>query len=121
MGGPHRELRKYPRSQRGFVGVEDRARPGVLNQVDNISCSGILCRTLEPMPVMTKMRIVLELPEPFNQRIETDGVVVRCDLERMEGDYFNVAILYQNLDGDAYELIKDYVEHDLAQAGEVES
>ena len=109
------DLRRYPRSSLGFVGVEDTLRPGVLNHVDNISCSGVLCRTSEPIPLMTKTRIVLELPRPNEQRIETDGVIVRCDRDSENGDHYNVAILYQRLSDDGYQAIKTYVDHDIAE------
>lgn len=121
MGKREKDLRKYPRSEGGFVGVEDPARPGVLNHVDNISCSGVLCQTVEPVPIMTKMRVVLELPEPFDQRLEAEGVVVRCDRDAEDGDVFSIAILYQHLDDESYELIKEYVEYDLAEKGQAES
>ena len=50
------ERRKHPRSRRGF---RQPAAPadGLINHVDNISCSGVLCRTHRPVAVMTKMEI----------------------------------------------------------------
>ena len=89
-----------------------------MNRVDNISCSGVLCRTAEPIPLMTKMSLVLELPGPDYQRIEAEGVVVRCDPhESSNGSEFSVAILYQNLDHESYAAIEVYVAQDLGPQG----
>jgi len=96
----------------------DASKPGVLNRVDNISCSGVLCRTDEPVAVMTKMSIILELPKPMDRRVQADGVVVRCDPERVSGEHFNVAILFQHLSDDDYEAIREYVDQDLTEKAE---
>ena len=45
------ERRRYPRSRRGFPAVLDESGPGVLNHVDNISGSGVLCHTVKPIPL----------------------------------------------------------------------
>ncbi len=109
------DLRRYPRSKSGFIGIEDASRPGVLNRVDNISCNGVLCQTAEPVPLMTKLRIVLELPRPVERRIETEGIVVRCDRDTDGGTHYNVAILYRGLSDDGYQAIREYVDLDLAK------
>ena len=109
------ELRKHPRSTSGFVGIEDAARPGVLNRVQNISCSGVLCQTAEPVPLMTKMRVVLELPRPVERRVEAEGIVVRCDRDENGGDHYDIAILYRNLTDDGYQAIRDFVDNDLSK------
>ena len=57
------ERRRYPRSHRAFHGIEDQAGPGVLNHVDNISSSGVSCHTVKPVPLMTRMSVVVELPK----------------------------------------------------------
>lgn len=117
MGHRDGEQRKHPRSARRFKGVEDAARPGVLNHVDNISCAGVLCHTIQEIAPMTKMAITLELPHPFNtKRIQAEGVVLRCDPDRKSPGEYKVAILYTKLDDDDYETIRRYVEHDLAHS-----
>lgn len=108
------ELRRHPRSTTGFAGVEDAARPGVLNRVQNISCSGVLCRTAEAVPLMTKMRIVLELPRPVERRVEAEGIVVRCEKEGDDSNDYSVAILYRGLSDDDYQAIREFVDHDLS-------
>jgi len=107
------ERRRYPRSRRGFPIVSDDSGPGVLNHVDNISANGVLCHTIKPIPLMTKLSIALELPKPFERRIECEGIVVRCDRHDRGDDHFKVAILYTKLSDEDHLAIKSFVEHDI--------
>ncbi len=109
------ERRRYPRSHRGFPAITDESGPGVLNHVDNISGSGVLCHTVRPIALMTRMSIVLELPKPHHRRIECEGIVVRCDLHEQGDDRFKVAILFTKITDDDHQAIVDFVEHDLSQ------
>ncbi len=111
------ERRRYPRSRRGFP-VVDESGPGVLNHVDNISANGVLCHTVKPVPLMTKMSIVLELPKPHARRVECEGIVVRCDAHEQGDDHFKVAILYTKMTDEDHQAVIDFVEHDLAQEEE---
>lgn len=109
------ERRRYPRSRRGFQVVEDKSRLGVLNHVDNISGNGVLCHTVKPIPLMTKMSIVLDIPKPKTRRIECEGIVVRCDPHEKGDDHFKVAILFSKISDEDHLAVIDFVEHDLAQ------
>ena len=111
-----KERRMHPRSKRGFARVEDVSEQGLINRVENISCSGVLCHTKRPISEMTKMSFVLDLPEPSNCQIEAEGIVVRCVAENQRGESFRVAILYTKVSEDAQQAIREYVEHDLAQS-----
>ncbi|MBN4046713.1 PilZ domain-containing protein [bacterium AH-315-P07] len=106
------ERRSHPRSTRGFR-VSDGSEDGLINHVDNISCSGVFCHAKNPVPEMTKMEIVLELPDPVNKHIEAEGIVVRCVAEEPAHDEFRIAILFTKLSEADQESILDYVEHDL--------
>ena len=107
------ERRRYPRSRRGFP-VVDESGPGVLNHVNNISANGVLCHTINPIPLMTKMSIALELPKPAPRRIECEGIVVRCDPHEQGDDHFKVAILFTKISDGDHEAICEFVEHDLS-------
>ena len=109
------DRRHYARSRRGVETVSDDGGPGVLNHIDNVSGNGILCHTVKPVPLMTKMIIALQLPRPAERRIECEGIVVRCDPDEKGDDHFKVAILYTHIsDADRLSL-EDFVAHDLAQ------
>ena len=116
MSDEGKERRKHPRSARGFAHVEDLSEEGLINRIENISCSGVLCHMKRPVPERTKMGIVLDLPEPANCQIEAEGIVVRCVAEDQRGESFRVAILYTKVTDDAQHAIRQYVEHDLAQS-----
>ena len=115
------ERRKYPRSRRPVTLASGDAA-GILNHVDNISANGVLCHTQEPVALMTRMRIGLELPEPVSRTIEAEGVTVRCEPDG-QGDQVNykVAILFTKLDDGDHEAIRRFVEHDLAKPGAIEA
>lgn len=108
------ERRRYARSRRGFPVVVDDGGPGVLNHIDNISANGVLCHTVKPIPLMTKMSMALELPRPSLRRIECEGIVVRCEPHEVGDDHFKVAILYTKIDEDDRNAIHTFVESDLA-------
>jgi len=114
MGYYGEERRRYPRSRKG-VAMFDAGGPGVLNHVDNISANGVLCHTVKPIPLMTRLCIALDLPDPVNSRIDAEGVVVRCDPDPQGDDQFRVAILFTRLDDEEHESLRRYVEHDIAQ------
>lgn len=109
------DRRRYPRSKRGMSLVMDNADPGVLNHVDNISANGVLCHTVKPIPLMTKMSIALDLPRPIERRIECEGIVVRCDPHEKGDDHFKVAILYTKISDEDRQALVEFVDHDLSQ------
>lgn len=108
------ERRRYPRSRRALTGYFDHSGPGVLNHIDNVSANGVLCHTVKPVPMMTKMSVVLELPHPEGHRIEAEGIVVRCDPDAQGDDKFRVAILFTKLRDEDHHAIREFVDEDLA-------
>lgn len=108
------DRRRYPRSRRGVSALIDESGPGVMNHIDNISANGVLCHTVKPLPLMTKMRIALDLPGSDDGRIECEGIVVRCEPHEVGDDKFKVAILYTKISDDARELIEEFVASDIA-------
>jgi hypothetical protein len=114
MGGEER--RRYPRS-RSTLKVVKQKDDGILNHVDNISANGVLCHTAQAVDLMTRMRIVIDLPAPSETRIDAQGVVVRCDPEHVKGDSYRVAILFTKISDEDHDAIHRFVEHDLAGAG----
>lgn len=106
------ERRSHRRSQRGFR-VSDGSDDGAISHVDNISCSGVFCHAMKPIPEMTKMGMLLELPDPVNKSVEAEGIVVRCEAEEPKHDEFRVAILFTKVSEADQEAILAYVEHDI--------
>jgi len=108
------ERRRYPRSRRSVPLMADLSGPGVLNHVDNISANGVLCHTVRPVALMTRMQIKLELPG-YERPVDAEGVVVRCDPDHKGDDHFKVAILFTRIDEDDHSAIRRWVEEDLAE------
>jgi len=108
------ERRRFPRSRRGIQAFDEKGESGVLNNVDNISASGVLCHTVKPIPLMTKLGMGLELPAPADRRVDCEGVVVRCEADEEGGDSFKVAILYTQISDEDRDAIQAFVEADLA-------
>ena len=115
MESEGQDRRRYPRSRRGVQAIFDDKGPGVLNHIDNISANGVLCHTVKPIPLMTKLSIALDLPKPVEKRIECEGIVVRCEPHEKGDDHFKVAILYTRVEDEDRASIEEFVDHDLRQ------
>ncbi len=108
------ERRKYPRSRKGLNLPIEVDGPGILNHVDNISANGLLCHTVQPVPIMTRLQIAIELPKPVNHRITAEGIVVRCDKDELGDDKFKVGIVFTKIDEKDQEKIQEFVHHTLS-------
>jgi hypothetical protein len=64
---------------------------------------------------MTKLVISLDLQRPNHDRVDCEGIVVRCEPDSMDEDRFRVAILYTRVAEDDRQAILDFVDHDLSQ------
>ena len=92
-------------------------------RVHDISHAGVRCITSNPLTPMTMVGLLLEIPEDETDEtyveIPCQGVVVRSKL--VEGEQppsYEAAILFQNLEEAAMNLIRDYVNRQLkATAG----
>lgn len=77
---PFAERRKHPRIP-GSVPCQISIGEAIfVTETTNISCGGALCRLTRPIPVMTKLKISLELPAQTGRSRSTLrclGVVVR--------------------------------------------
>ncbi|HOV33245.1 MAG TPA: PilZ domain-containing protein [Candidatus Hydrogenedens sp.] len=112
------DRRQYPRSKKGLnIPIETKGG-GILNYVDNISVNGVLCHTIQPVSLMTKMQIVVELPKPFKHQIQAEGVVVRCDKDKSESGTFEVGIVFTRIDEKNQDEIREFVEHTLSKKKE---
>ena len=109
------ERREFPRSK-SSVPVS-KSDDGVLDHVDNISGNGVLCHTNKPVALMTKMSIAIELPgDDSGERVQCEGVVVRCDPDDKTDGKYEVAILYTHVEEDDRERIEAFVERDIADS-----
>lgn len=115
MHGDIDEKRHYPRTRRGVKVLHgDAAGTALLNHVDDISPAGVLCHTVQPVPLMTKIGMALELPKPCGHRIDAEGVVVRCEPDDLGDDHFHVAILFTKISSEDAQFIEEFVANDMS-------
>lgn len=108
------EKRRYPRKHRGALRmVEDHAGAGILNHIDDINTNGVLCHTVQPIPLMTRIGLALELPKPVSRRVDAEGVVVKCEPDEIGDDRFEVAILFVKMDKADQEILQQFVDEDI--------
>ena len=114
------ERRKHPRAARHVPLSLKDVEPGILNRVDNISSSGVLCHTARKLPIMSKvaMEIALDTPNGTSntpERIECQGVVVRCEVrpdERTGG--YDTAIFFTRMSEKDRARLAGYVDRYIA-------
>lgn len=82
----------------------------------NISSSGLYCKIDRPVPLMSKVRLVLTLPDPSSdekgmRNYEVEGVVVRAHPVIMDGrtKHYDVAIFFDNLAAGSRQAIEAYI------------
>ncbi len=111
LHGNTEERRRYQRSQRGLkLAIVDDNGPGVLNHIDNISETGVLCHTVKPLPLMARVGVMIDMPKPAEHRIEAEGIVVRCDPDELGDDHFLVAIFFTRLSDDDRDAVTEFVQ-----------
>ena len=73
----------------------------------NISSTGLYCKVDKPMPPMSRVRLVLMMPE----RLEVDGVVVREHPVIIGGaiKHYDAAIFFDNLSQKDRDAITGYI------------
>lgn len=112
------ERRSFPRADGGEDRVQAVVSGSTIRHVDNISCSGVLCRMNKNLPLMEKLLVSIELPDGNGGgtacSLECEGVVVRTEPFECEcnGAEYQVAIFFTHLGEDARKRISEYVEND---------
>lgn len=79
-----KDRRRQPRASKQVPLSLKDADPGILNKVENMSSSGVLCHTAKKLPLMSRvaMEIVLEMTDTFSgdtESVACEGVVVRSE------------------------------------------
>ena len=86
----------------------------IVTETQNLSCSGVYCRSNKFIEPMTKLKIHLLLPFKKNKRTTTkkiscQGVVVRSEAVA-NTEHFNVAIFFNDISPKDIQTISDFVE-----------
>jgi len=81
----------------------------------NISSSGLYCKLDKELPLMSKVKLMLMIPDPVKEGalkdLEVDGVVVRQHPVTIDGSvkHYDVAIFFEDLSEKDREVIAGYI------------
>ena len=110
--------------RRSFPRITDEGLPLKLNVGDfdamthtlNLSASGLYCKVDRALPLMSRVKLVLMVPETSKddkalKNLEVDGVVVREHPVIIDGQikHYDVAIFFENLSPKNREMIATYI------------
>lgn len=112
-----RERRSFPRIRE--EGLSLKLNIGdfdVMTHTLNVSASGVYCKVEKEIPLMSRVRMVLMIPDVSGEdgpvkNLEVDGVVVREHPVIVNGrtKHYDVAIFFDNLSPENRETISGYI------------
>lgn len=112
-----KERRLYPRvTDEGIFLKLNAGDFDVMTHTLNLSASGIYCKVDKEMPLMSRVNLMLMIPDLSKDTgatspLEVSGVVVRQHPVIMDGQtkHYDVAIFFDNLPPNSREAIEKYV------------
>lgn len=113
------ERRKYPRVEAFLPLKITSADYDIVTETKNISASGAYCTVDEPLPLMTKLSIIILLPFKHNsggergkniKKINCGGAVVRKETVRDNGKHlYRVGIFFNEISDKDRKVIVSYI------------
>lgn len=113
------ERRRYPRLEKVIPLKVSSQGSDLVTQTKNISCIGAYCSVNKSLPIMSKLKITLLLPEKAKQpqvkskKVNCIGVVVRSQQSSHKGHY-DIAIFFEQIREREKLKLEDYINHHLA-------
>ena len=115
------ERRSYPRVADDKISLRLKVdQCDTITHTLNISASGVYCKVANELPLMSRVKIVMMLPDQSSAQesvkaIEITGVVVREHPVIINGEikHYDVAIFFDGLTQKDKEIITQYVTHRL--------
>ena len=107
-GGPER--RRWPRAEADWPIKLSLADGEHEARVRDVSRAGVCFFLDRPIPLMTRVRVDLELPVEDGRRYITgDGAVVRCEKISARLDHYEIAVFLQHMADPDAEALQRYV------------
>ncbi len=111
------ERRRFPRIEDEGLSLKVNAGDfDTITHTLNLSASGIYCKVDKEIPLMSRVKLVLMLPDllrgdKVTKSLEVDGVVVRGHPVIINGEkkYYDVAIFFENLSSRGRHIISNYI------------
>ncbi|MBF0216460.1 MAG: PilZ domain-containing protein [Candidatus Omnitrophica bacterium] len=111
-----KDRRRYPRIKDKGISIQFKGDGfDAITQSLDVSASGIYCKIEKSIPLMTRLEIVLALPDPGQKGgvviLNVEGVVVREHPVIRDGKivHYDVAIFFNALTLEERELIVNYI------------
>ena len=115
------EKRKEPRLKNEGISLKVTAgNVDTITKCLDISASGVYCKVEKELPLMSRIKIILVMPEtkgqtpgaPQTAKIEAEGVVVREHpvIEGGKVAHYDVAIFFDNLSQRDREILRSYID-----------
>ena len=113
----HEERRRAPRIEDKELSLEVKGGDfDIMTHTLNISASGIYCKVEKELPLMSRVQLMVMIPDPSSlekspRPVEVDGVVVRQHPVIIDGQvrHYDIAIFFENLSAKHRELISSYI------------
>ena len=110
------ERRRYPRVSDDLVELTlaTESYDSVVRTI-NISASGVYCKLDHEIPLMSRVKLALMIPDPKKAgktgKVDTDGVVVREHPVIIDGKvkHYDAAIFFDDLTPEDREMIEQYI------------
>ena len=111
------ERRSFPRVRDEGLALELNAGDfDTVTHTLDISASGIYCKIDKEIPIMSRVRIKLMVPDALKsdkatKELDVDGVIVREHPVIIDGviKHYDAAIFFDNLSSKNREVIQDYI------------
>jgi hypothetical protein len=112
----HQERRKFPRVKDECLSLKLRLDDfDSITHTMNISSSGVYCKLDKELPLMSRVKLMLMIPDPVKEGIlkdlEVNGVVVRQHPVTIDGviKHYDVAIFFEDLSEKDKGVIAGYI------------
>ena len=110
------ERRKFPRVKDEELSLKLRLDDfDSITHTMNISSSGVYCKLDKELPLMSRVKLILMMPDPAKESslkdLEVYGVVVRQHPVTVDGaiKHYDVAIFFEDLSEKDKEVIAGYI------------
>ncbi|MDP3730435.1 MAG: PilZ domain-containing protein [Candidatus Omnitrophota bacterium] len=111
-----KERRKFPRVKDESLSLKLKLDDfDSITHTTNISSSGVYCKVDKELPLMSRMKLMLMIPDPARDGVlkdlEINGVVVRQHPVTVDGavKHYDVAIFFEDLSEKDKDTIAGYI------------
>ncbi len=111
-----REKRQYPRLEKQLPVKIATNTADLVAQTKNLSCNGAYCTFNKELPLMTKLKVTILLPQKKNKipqksiKVQCVGIIVRTtEISEKEKRLYNTAIFFEQIRDREREKLQDYI------------